>query len=312
MPLADKTNNIRTAAIIALIGNAVLAALKIAAGIFSQSGALLSDGIDSSADVLISVITLAVVRIISKPADAEHPWGHGRAETIATAFLSFILFFMGGQLVIGCVSQIVSGEVAEVPSFIAVIITLVSIAGKILLALCQYILGKRADSAMIKANAKNMAGDVLISGGVLAGLVISNLTGSGYADIIIGGVIGIWIIKTALGIFLEANLELMDGNPNTEPYHVIIDAVNSVAGASNPHRARMRSVAGFWDIDFDIDVNPDCSISEAHDIASKVESEIKKRLENVLDIMIHVEPHGDTNDEIFGLSEDMMRNGKTE
>jgi cation diffusion facilitator family transporter len=160
---------------------------------------------------------------------------------------------------------------------------------------------------MIKANAKNMAGDVVVSMGVLIGLVISTLTGSAYADIILAALIGGWIIKTAIGIFRETNQELMDGNSNTEPYRVIVEAVRSVEGAGNPHRARTRCIAGFWDIDFDIDVDPDCTVHEAHAIASNVENEIKKRLDNVFDIMIHVEPQGDDTVEIFGLTEEMMR-----
>lgn len=307
---SDKTNNIRVAAITALAGNAILAILKIGAGIFSNSGALIADGIDSAADVLISVITLVVVMIISKPADAEHPWGHGRAETVATALLSFTLFFVGIQLIISSVSSVISNEHHTAPSSIALIITLVSIAGKVLLAYSQHILGKRAGSAMIKANAKNMASDVLVSLGVLSGLVISTITGSSKADIIITMLIGAWIIKTAIGIFLEANLELMDGNSDVEPYLVIIDAVNSVKGATNPHRARMRRIAGFWDIDLDIDIDPQCTVLEAHSIASQVESEIKLRLENVFDIMIHVEPLGDNSAEMFGLSEEVIHSEK--
>ncbi len=303
----DKNRDIRAAAVIAITGNAALAVLKIIAGIFSQSGALLSDGIDSSSDVLIGAVTLFVVKIISKPADKEHPWGHGRAETVATAFLSFVLMFTGAQLVINAVPKLFSGGQTAVPSFAAVIAALISIAGKGVLAWCQFLLGKRAGSAMLKANAKNMAGDVLMSVGVLAGLIISTATGSALADIVISGLIGLWLIKTAVGIFLEANLELMDGSLNTEPYHVIVDAVNSVEGAGNPHRAKMRRVAGFWDIDFDIDVDPDCTVLEAHNIALRVEGEIKKRLENVLDIMIHIEPQGDDSSESFGLSESMMK-----
>jgi cation diffusion facilitator family transporter len=303
----EKNSIIRTAAIIALAGNAFLAVLKISTGIIFNSGALLNDGIDSSADVFISAITLAVVKVISKPADIEHPWGHGRAETVTTAFLSFILFFTGGQLVLNAVSKLMADEQAAVPSSIAIVVSIVSIAGKSLLAWCQYTLGKRAGSAMIKANAKNMASDILLSSGVLLGLVISLITGSFYADTVIAGLIGLWIIKTAVGIFLEANLELMDGNTDAEPYHVIIDAVNAVDGASNPHRARMRRIAGFWDIDFDIDVATDCTVLDAHEIATKVEQEIKNRLENVYDIMIHIEPQGDDKHETFGLSESMMR-----
>lgn len=306
----NKTGIIRIAAITALTGNAVMAVLKIVAGIFSNSSALIADGIDSSADVFISIITLIVVRIISKPADAKHPWGHRRAETVTTVFLSFILFFMGAQLIINSASNMIAGEQNAVPSITAVITSLISIAGKILLACNQYILGKRADSAMIKANAKNMASDVLVSLGVLVGLIISALTGSAYADTIIAMLIGLWIIKTAVGIFLEANLELMDGNDNIEPYRVISDAVNSIEGATNPHRARARYIAGFWDIDFDIDVDPECTVLEAHSIASQVENEIKARLENVFDIMIHIEPLGENAVEMYGLSEEAMRGEK--
>jgi cation diffusion facilitator family transporter len=160
---------------------------------------------------------------------------------------------------------------------------------------------------MITANAKNMAGDVLISLGVLLGLWISSATGSALADKIIAGLIGCWIIRTAVGIFLEANLELMDGSRDTQPYRVVMDAVNAVEGASNPHRARMRSVAGFWDIDFDIDVDPECTVTQAHDLASRVEEEIKRRLDNVFDIMIHVEPGGEHPNESFGLTEEMIQ-----
>lgn len=303
---SDKTKLIRVAAIVAISGNAFLAALKLVIGAISGSGALLGDGIDSSTDVFIGIVTLVIVRIISKPADAEHPWGHGRAETVATAFLSFIIFVAGAQLIISSVSSLISGQEPAVPSAIAFVATLISIAGKILLAWCQHYLGKRADSAMIKANAKNMVGDVLISLGVLAGLIISTLTGFAYADTIIAILIGAWILRTAIGIFLESNLELMDGNNDKEPYHIIVESVNAVEGASNPHRARMRHIAGFWDIDLDIDVNPNCTVVEAHKIASQVEKEIKRRLENVFDIMIHVEPLGDDAAEAYGLSEDEM------
>ena len=307
---SEKTKYIRTAAVVALTGNAVLASLKIAAGLISGSGALVGDGIDSSADVLISIITLIIVKVVSKPADTQHPWGHGRAETVATAFISFLLFFAGAQLIINSISTVISGARDAAPSFIAIVVTFISIAGKILLAFNQYILGKRADSAMLMANAKNMAGDVMVSLGVLIGLFISNITGSAYADTIIAILIGVWIIKTAVGIFLEANLELMDGNVSTEPYRVIVDAVQRVKGASNPHRARMRKVAGYWDIDFDISVDPKCTVSEAHRIASQVEEEIKRSLENIYDIMIHIEPLGDAADETFGLSESEMNGGK--
>ncbi|MCL2539397.1 MAG: cation diffusion facilitator family transporter [Oscillospiraceae bacterium] len=308
----NKIKTIRFAAITAMAGNAALALLKIITGTLSGSAALIADGVDSSADVLICVIALVVVRIIAKPADTRHPWGHGRAETIATAALSFTLFFMGAQLSINSISNLLSREQYAVPPFYAVIVSLISVAGKALLALSQFVLGKRANSTMIKANAKNMAGDMLISLSVLAGLVISNLTKLAYIDTVIAIMIGLWIIKTAVGIFLETNLELMDGNSSSEPYRVIVEAVNMVEGASNPHRARIRHIAGFWDIDFDIHVDPRHTVLQAHNIATQVEKEIKLRLDNVFDIMIHIEPHGDDALETYGLSEDEMNSDITD
>jgi len=299
----QKTKYIKLAAVIALIGNIILASMKIVVGIFSQSNALIGAGIDSSTDVLISIITLVVVKILSKPADANHPWGHRKAETIATAFLAFIIFFAGAQLIITSLTDLIAGIDTPLPPTIAIVVLIISVSGKILLAGSQYVLGKRADSAMIRANAKNMASDVLISLGVLVGFAVAFLTGSGQADAIMAILIGIWIIKTAIGIFVEANIELMDGNSDMESYRIIVDSVNAVEGAYSLHRARMRCIGGFWDISFDINVDPNCSVAEAHLIASNVENEIKNRLENVLDIMIHVEPLGDDSIEGFGLSE---------
>ena len=298
--------SIQLAATIAIVGNALLAALKVVVGFISGSGALLGDGIDSIGDVLIGAMTLVVAKIISKPADAEHPWGHGRAETVATAALAFVIFFMGAQLALNSIQNLISGEQQLTSSTLAIVVTIISIVGKMLLAYSQQMLGKRAGSAMILANAKNMAADVLISVSVLVGLVVSAYTGSSIADTIMAILIGAWIMKTAIGIFLEANLELMDGSSDLESYQIIFDAVSAVKGASNPHRARMRRIGGYWDISFDIDVDPQCTVLEGHDIAVQVENEIRARLDGIHDIMIHVEPQGsDDSGEMFGVSEEM-------
>ena len=304
----EKVNLVRSAALISIIGNLILAVLKIVVGISSRSKALVADGIDSSSDVFISIVSLLIVNVIAKPADEEHPWGHRRAETITTAFLSFVLFFTGAQLIINTFTGLFAPNGTAVATTAAFVVAIASMVGKSLIALSQHLLGKRANSQMIVANSKNMVGDILISSCVVVGLGISRFTDSHIADSVIAILIGLWIIKTAIGIFLEVNVELMDGNTGLEPYRVIIEAVNAVEGACSPHRARMRRVAGFWDIDFDIHVDPRCSIKEAHDIACEVEVEVKKRMENVLDVMIHIEPEGDIGDsESFGLTEEAMR-----
>jgi len=298
-----KTRLIKTASLTALVGNAVLAVAQIVTGIHAGSLAVIGNGIDSSTDVVIAIMSLVVARIISRPADEEHPWGHGRAETVATAMLAFILFFAGAQLVINSGRDIIFGAEREVPEMPALIVTLVVIVGKLLLAWSLYASGKKADSLMLKANAKNMSADVLLSVGVLAGLGFSMLFGIGVIDSWAAVLVGLWVIKSALGIFLEVNTELMDGGSNSVFYKTVFDAAKSVEGAEHPHRVRMRRVAGFWDIDIDIEVPPEKTVSEAHGIACRVEAAIKERLENVYDIVVHVEPAGDMENEGYGLSE---------
>ncbi|MDR2078683.1 MAG: cation diffusion facilitator family transporter [Treponema sp.] len=285
---------IRRASLIALAGNGILMLVKIGAGVYSESLAVIGDGIDTSMDVLISIMTLIVSRVISKPADKEHPWGHGRAETVATTLLSFLLFFAGIQLVLKSAAAIYSRSVSAVPSRLALFATVFSIGGKLLLALSQYRCGKQADSAMLRANAKNMASDVVLSAGVLAGLGLSIYFRLGTIDQAAAILVGLWVIRSAVGIFLEVNAELMDGGSGQEFYRAVFEAVHSVEGAGNPHRTRMRRIAGLWDIDIDIEVNPDLSVRQAHRIASRVETAIKERVEGVYDIMVHVEPTGDS------------------
>ena len=102
-----------TASWVGIVGNGVLALAKLIAGFVSGSVAVLSDGIDSALDILTSMITLIAARITSMPPDVHHPYGHTRAETIATKSLSFVIFFAGAQLAISSVARIVSGDAAR-------------------------------------------------------------------------------------------------------------------------------------------------------------------------------------------------------
>ncbi|MDR2135886.1 MAG: cation diffusion facilitator family transporter [Treponema sp.] len=300
---------IKTASLIALAGNFALGAVKIASGILAGSLAVLGDGIDSLVDILIAVMALVVSRVVSRPADRGHPWGHGRAETIATALLAFLLFFAGAQLILNSANQLASGQNREIPGRLALAATLVSIVGKVALAFAQRHFGKKAGSAMLRANAKNMAGDVILSLGVLAGLGLAIETGAAVLDSVTAILVGLWVIRSAVGIFIEANLELMDGSAETDAYRAVFDAVHSVPGAGNPHRTRMRRIAGRWDIDIDIEVAPDLTVYAAHRIATQVELAIKGRLEGIFDIMVHVEPSGDHHrgdTEGYGLNEEEL------
>jgi cation diffusion facilitator family transporter len=254
--------------------------------------AVLSDGLDSATDVVTSAIILFTSSVISRPPNSKYVYGREKAESIASTILSFVIFFMGCQIVISSVERIFSGESGELPSLPAIWVTVVSIAGKLLLSWYQFHQGKRVESSMLKANAINMRNDVIISGGVLAGLICTFLLNIPVLDPVIAAVIGVYIIWSATGIFREANLVLMDGISDTSVYNRIIEAVERVPEAFNPHRIRLRQIGNMYNIVLDIEADGGLSLTEAHRVAQDVENSIKSHIENIYDIVVHVEPKG--------------------
>jgi cation diffusion facilitator family transporter len=299
----NRIQNIKKASWVGLIGNSILAVLKISVGLFSGSFAVVGDGIDSTTDILTSLLTLWVAKIIDKPPDDEHPYGHGRAETIATSILAFIIFYAGIQLIISSVQRIFSGEITQIPSVYAIYVTIISIVVKIFLAWYKQSIGKKEKSSMLLADAKNMKNDVFLSSSVLLGLIFTYVLNMPILDKIGALFLGIWIVKVAIEIFYEGNNELMEGIEDTGVYSQIFKAVQTVEEAHNPHKARIRKIGSYIIIDLDIEVEGKMSVYESHEIAKSVEKSIKKHIENVYDVLIHVEPLGNVEeDEKFGVS----------
>lgn len=298
-----RSQTIYSSSLISLIGNAVLSASKIAAGLYANSLAVISDGIDSATDILASFVTMVASKIISKPPDIKHPFGHHRAEAIATKIVAFIIFFIGAQLIITTINRIIHGELRVIPGPLAFYITIFSIAGKIFLAVFLFQKGKKTNSSMLKANAVNMRNDVFISVSVLVGLLSTYLLSSPIFDYVVAALVSLWIIKSAIQIFWASSLEVMDGIKDESLYRVIFNAVKEVSGAENPHRTRIRCIGDMYVISLDIEVNPKISVEKGHEIAINVEQKIREKLENAYDIVVHVEPHGNIESyEKFGIS----------
>ena len=305
-----RTEIMRTASFIALGGNLLLCILKLTVGLITGSLAVLGDGIDTTTDVGIAVMAVLVSFVINKPSDARYPWGRQRAETIASMVLAFIIMFAGIQLFIASINkliQVYKGALLPMPQRIAIIVTAISIAGKLLLALNQYFLGKKAQSLMILANARNMVNDIVISSSVLIGFIISLLFHAPYFDPLVALIVSCLIIKSAVTLFIELNVELMDGNTNKQLYERLFSAVATIPEVKNPHRARIRKMANLWDIDLDIEVDGSMPVCEAHSIAEKTSLVIRQALGNVYDIVIHIEPYNsDREGECYGLSAEDM------
>jgi cation diffusion facilitator family transporter len=288
---------------IAVAGNSALALLKIAAGLRAGSLAVLGDGIDSTTDIFASAITVFAARLIAVPPDREHPYGHFRAETIATKTLSFVIFFAGAQLALSTVRHFISGQYGGVPEIAALYAAAISIAGKLALSVVLGRAGRKLDSSMLLANGKNMQSDILISAGVLAGVAFTQVFRLPLLDSISAALVSLWIMRTAFLIFMESNLELMDGLGDQTVYAAIFKAVGETAGAANPHRTRVRRLGNMYFIDLDIEVDGTKTVTEAHKIAIRVEQTIKQRVDNVYDVMVHVEPRGNVElNERFGVA----------
>lgn len=294
---------IKRASWIAVVGNAILGVLKLTIGLISGSLAVVADSIDTLTDILTSLITLITAKEISKPPDPAFPYGHERAETIATKILAFVIFFAGAQFSYYALSRIISGEEYVIPSYLAIYVTLFSIAGKIFLSqyLCRT--GKKIKSPMIIANGQNMKNDILISVSVLIGLFFTFILKLPVIDTIIALAVGIWVMRAAVKIFIKTNVELMDGLKDPEIYRKIFKAVDSIEGANNPHRTRVRQIGYKYVIDMDIEVDSEITVKEAHEISHLIEDKIKEDISDVYDIIIHIEPCGNIDeDEKFGLS----------
>jgi cation diffusion facilitator family transporter len=159
---------------------------------------------------------------------------------------------------------------------------------------------------MILANAKNMLNDVVISSSVLIGLIFTFLLKMPVLDTITAMIVSFWIIWVAFGIYRDSSLELMDGVKDVSIYYKIIKSVEQVEGASNPHRIRVRKIADLFLIALDIEVDENILVSKAHEIAKQVEQALKQNIGNIYDVLIHVEPLGNEEKEIFGISRDSL------
>ncbi len=296
---------------LAIVGNSLLATLKITAGLISGSVAVVADGIDSASDIGTSLITLFTARFISRPPNIKYPFGYEKADTLAAKVLSFVIFFAGAQLGISTVQRVIRGDIPEIPTLLAIWVTLFSIVSKLALSYYLKRAGKKSNSIMLLANGKNMQNDVLISTSVLLGLIFIMVMKLPALDLIIAIAVSLWIMNVAIHMFFQTNIELMDGMKDPVLYFEIFEAVKRVDGATNPHRVRVRKIGSFHMISMDIEVDPDITVRVAHEIAHSVEENIKNSLPNVYDIVVHIEPIGNTDvNEKFGISEEMINNIK--
>ncbi len=302
MKYSERLNYAKKEAKISISANSFLALMKVLTGLLTGSMAVLADGIDSTIDIFTSIITYVSSIISNKPPDKEHPFGHEKAETIASKTLSLIIFFAGAQLILSSVNKLFSGDINLNIMYIALIVSAISSFIKYLLFRYKLKIGKKIQNKAIIADALNMKSDVLISLSVLVSVLLVEFTGLNWIDPVAGILVGAIVIKTAIELFWENAQELMEGTIKGDKIYndvyIVLEKINEI---HNPHRMRIRKFGFKYIIDLDIELDPEMTVKEAHNITQNAEKIIKSKISNVYEVSIHIEPLGNIEEENFGV-----------
>ncbi len=293
--MRGRAQEIRKITVIGAIVNIILTLLKIIAGVFGRSAAMVADGIHSLSDLLSDIVVLAFTHISSKGKDKDHSFGHGKFETLATLIVSVILAAVGGRLMVNGVKSIIeaiNGNSIPAPGTIALWAAIISIVSKEILYQATIRTAKRANSPVAMANAWHHRSDALSSIGSLAGIAGAMVLGENWTilDPIASCCISIAIIIVAVKMALPSLEELLETSLPDEIEKDIISVANSVQGVENIHELKTRRNGISYIIDAHIVVNPRISVTEAHNIATDVENAIREKYGNETQINTHIEP----------------------
>ncbi len=276
---------------LSIIGNVLLALLKLIVGVVYSSIALISDGIHSLSDVVTSVIGYAGIRISSKPPDRSHPFGHSRFEPLVAFLIGEALLIVAYEIGRDSVSRLLRGEAIEVNSLMLGV-TVLSLFTKELMFRYSLHVGKKLDSQILIADAYHHRSDALSSLAVLVGLGAQRL-GFEYGDAMAGLVVALSLVKVSFEIILK-NLGYLTGQaPPFEVCEEIKNRALSVPNVLGVHDLRAHYVGNKLHVELHIEVPPELTLKEAHDASE----EVKKRIEELPDVevaFVHVDIKGVT------------------
>lgn len=275
--------------------NLLLVVFKFIAGIVGHSAAMIADAVHSLSDFITDIIVIIFVAISGKPEDSDHSYGHGKYETLATAVIGIILFFVGVGILISGIKAIVGalqGEPLQAPSLLALIAAVISIVVKE--ALYHYTVkrGKALGSSSVVANAWHHRSDALSSIGTAIGIGGAVFLGEQWRilDPIAAVVVSIFIIKVAVELIKPCIDELVERSLPEEVEQRIHALILQSPQVSSPHHLRTRRIGGYIAIEVHIRMDGQISLSEAHQVASDIERRLKAEFGEKTHIGIHMEP----------------------
>lgn len=269
--------------------NALLMSMKLLAGYFGRSEAVFADGIESACDLVAIVATMIALRIGQKPLDLSHPYGHGKAESIAAILVSLIIFVTGAGILYRSAHSVIHAEY-QIPEAAAVVAAFVTIVVKEWLYRFSFKSGHRLQSPALLAIAKDHRKDAVTSVATLIG-VSAAFFGFRVMDPIAAGITAFFIFHIGYQTFQTAAQELMDARPPEQLIKTISELAEGVPGVEHVHEIRGRRSGQYLIIDLKLDMDPEMTVKQSHDIATEVKRLIFENHPNVGDVMIHINPH---------------------
>ena len=275
---------------VSIIGNAILSLLKFLAGIFAHSGAMVSDAVHSASDVFSSIIVIIGVKLSTREADKEHPYGHERFECVAAIILAVVLLVTGLLIGKSAFEQVISGDFSgsEAPGLLALAAAVVSIVSKEAMYWYTRYYAKKLDSGALMANAWHHRSDALSSVGALIGIVFARM-GYRIVEPIASLVICLLILKATYDIFKDAISKMVDSGDESVEREIRDLALqqNDVIGVDLIHT---RVFGNRIYVDIEISADGRMSLEESHAVAERVHDVIESSFPKVKHIMVHVNP----------------------
>jgi cation diffusion facilitator family transporter len=278
--------------LIGILVNALLAGVKGIAGVLGNSYALVADAIESSSDVLSSFIVWGGLKIASSPPDADHPYGHGKAEPLAAASVSVMLFVAAIIIIVQSISEILTPHHAPAP-FTLIVLILVVITKE---SLYRFVfkVGEAVNSTAVRSDAWHHRSDAITSAAAFIGISIALIGGGGYesADDWAALFAAAIIMFNAYRIFYPALSEIMDAAPPPDIEAGVRKEAKGVKGVVGLDKCHVRKMGLDYYIDLHVVVDGGISVRDGHEIAHRVKDIIRNSNPRISDVLIHIEPSG--------------------
>lgn len=283
----------RNVTLVGLVVNIVLATAQILGGIFTFSQALIADGIHTVADLASDFVVLIAAKMASKDADDDHPYGHGRFETVATVILGVSLSAVAIGITMRAVSRLMNPETLTQPQPLALLFVALAIISKE--GLYQYTssVAKRIGSKMLEANAWHHRSDAISSLLVAIGVAGSIYLNLPWLDAVAAILVAAIIFYMGAKLIFSSTMELVDTAISAEKTNEIQSFISSIEGVDEMHMLRTRKMGNDVLADVHLQVNPYLSVSEGHFIAENVIKKLKNEFPEINDVTAHIDPEDD-------------------